>query len=775
MSTIGVTSGASLSTATAGLWTARSGGFLAETVAEYAARGGWDFALSPRIRRLLDSLAGRHQARFRITGNLSLSEQQMSEPIVIRRALAFALVLREMPAYILDDELLVGGRTIYGGPRERASEVFPGFVGNPSITYFPTYATEEEERAAGMPGGAASNHNTIGYQRVLALGLRGLREMASRRLAEIRDGQPGESNDDGPIEADRERRVAFLRAVEICLAAVSSLSQRYSALARDLAGHATDESRRRELLESARICQKVSEEKPETFHEALQLYLFTRIASMVESYGCMPLGRLDQHLWPFLEADLAAGRIDRAGARELLECLFVKLNEEIDVSSTDDCLRIMVGGQTPSGEDATNELTYLCLESAARLRLPSPKIGVRLHRSTPPRLLRHVIETIKLGIAGLPEIYNDESVIPGIVRFGVSLEDARDYCHDGCAEITIGGKSDFYPTWTSVRHLRVLAETLDAVRDDISWPDLLDAYKAGVRAAIARAVERGNARDSALGEISPAPFMSATLEGCIESGLDKTWGGCKYNMTGLLGSELVNAANSLAAIRQVVYEDGDVSLGQLREVLASDFAGLAGERLRLRLRNRAPKFGNDDERVDGLAAEIATVFIKEGQRQPNPRGGRFCPGFYDFAGYVTSVRTLGATPDGRRAGESVSGHLAPVGGTDRNGVTANLRSMSRITSLHPPMGTMFDVKLQPAVIRGTEGTEKLQALVQAFLALDGKALQFNVVDAATLRAAQADPEAFRNLLVRVWGFSAYFVELAADFQEHIINRTEHGL
>ena len=754
------------------LWTARQGGFLSETVAEYSARGGLDFALSPRIRWRLAALAGREHARYRIRGRLAVSEDALSEPIVVRRALAFALVLREMPLYIQEGELLVGGRTIFGEPRSRANEVFPGLVGHASISYFPTYATPEEESAAGMPGGAASNHNAIGYQRVLGFGLRDLRSFATRRRAEI---EAGREDDDGLDPADRARRVAFLRAVDICLEAVSGLARRYAAFAAELAAETEDETRRRELEEISRISARVAEARPETFHEALQLYLFTRVASMVESYGCMPLGRFDQHLWPFLQADLAAGRIDRAGARELLECLFVKLNEEIDLSSTDDCLRIMVGGQTPDGEDATNELTFLCLESSARLRLPSPKVGVRLHRGSPEALRRYVVETVKLGIAGLPEIYNDESVIDGLLRFGISHADALDYCHDGCAEITIGGKCDFYPTWTNVRHLRVLSETLDEVADDIAWDDLLAAYKSHLVANIAKVVERGNERDRGLGEISPAPFMSATLEGCVETGLDKTWGGCVYNMTGLLGSELVNAANALAAIRQVVYEERGISLAELKRVLATDFAGLEGERLRLRLRNRSPKFGNDDDRVDDLAAEIAELFIAEGQRHSNPRGGRYSPGFYDFAGFVTNVRTLGATADGRRAGESVSGHLAPVGGTDRKGVTATLRSMSRVTSLHPPMGTMFDVKLQPAVIRGAEGTEKLRALVEAFLLLDGKALQFNIVDAATLRAAQRDPEAYRNLLVRVWGFSAYFVELSSDFQEHIINRTEHGL
>jgi formate C-acetyltransferase len=734
-----------------------------------AGRSDWfDCRLTPRLEQLLDGLNRRRHARFRVVGDLALTPPQLAEPVVVRRALAFALVLREMPIYIQEGELIVGGRTVYGPPREQASPVFPGLVGSSTVSYFPPYATPEEEAEAGMRGGAASNHNAIGYGRVLNVGLGGLRDAAAehrRRFAAAADLLP----------ADRQRRLDFLRAAGISLDALSGLIRRYAALARDLAEAAPTVSRAAELNELAVVCDRVAEASPSTFREALQLFLFTRVASMVESYACMPLGRFDQYLWPFLRADLEAGRLDRPGARELLECLFVKLNEEIDLSSTDDCQRIMLAGQTATGEDATNGLSWLCLEAAVRLRLPSPKVGVRLHGGTPPAFFRRVVETIKLGIAGLPELYNDESVIPGLVQFGIPLDDARNYCHDGCSEITIGGKCDFYPTWTSVRHLRVLSETLEEAPDDVTFDELLGRYKTRLRQTIASTVERGNARDRGLGAISPAPFMSATLEGCLERGLDKTWGGTIYNHTGLLGGELVNTANALAAIRQVVYEEAVITLPALKAALAEDFAGLQGERLRLRLRNRCPKFGNDDPRVDSLAAEIAEVFIAEGQSHLNPRGGRYIPGFFDFAGYVTAVRSLGATADGRRAGESVSGHLAPVGGTDRRGVTANLHSMSWVTRLHPPMGTMFDVKLHPSAVRGETGTEKLAALIRTFMDLDGKALQFNVVDAATLLAAQQSPEQYADLLVRVWGFSAYFVELSRDFQDHIINRTEHGL
>ncbi|MBI2941433.1 MAG: hypothetical protein HYY04_13450 [Chloroflexi bacterium] len=777
--------------------------------------GAWE----PRIARLMRRLAERTHAPHRIEGNLSIMDDPgvLAEPPVVRRAMAFALVLRQMPIFIQDDELLVGGRTVYG-PKIGPHRTLAADSGErASISYFPTYATAEEEQAAGLRAGAASNHTAVGYGRVLTLGLGGLAAYADRRRGEILAGAgdgatgPGCSRIDAkaprgagdaasprlpvapspepfPLSASdpaQERgpggevrppladRVAFLRAARITLDAVADLARRYADLAREMARAETRPPRRSELEMIARNCERLATEPPASFWQALQLFLFVRVASMVESYACMPLGRFDQYLAPFLLADLARGVIDRREARELLECLWIKLNEEVDLSSPDDCLRIMLSGQTPDGRDATNELSDLSLEVAIRLRLPSPKVGVRLHRGTPPEFFRRIVETVKLGINGLPEIYNDESIIPALLRFGIPPADARDYCHDGCSEITIGGKSDFYPTWASVRLLRLLSEVLAEIPDTASFDEVYSTYRARLAAEIQRVVADANRRDAALARISPAPFLSTTLEGCLERGLDKTWGGTVYNMTGLLGPELVNTANALAAIRQVVAEDADVTLGEVKAALADNFAG--NERLRLRLRNRCPKFGNDDDRVDDIAAELGELFIQEGQRHTNPRGGRFCPGFFDFGNYVLGAKGIGATPDGRRAGESVAGHLSPVGGTDRKGATANIRSMWKVTRHHPPLGTMLDLKLHPSAVRGEEGSEKLAALIQAFLALEGKALQFNVVDATTLRAAQCEPEKYRDLLVRVWGFSAYFVELSRDFQEHIIARTEHGL
>jgi len=727
-----------------------------------------------RIERLRERLQRREHARYRTTKHLSvLRPDGKQEPLVIRKAQALALVLREMPVFIQDDELIVGGRTIYGPhvDSQRSlfwdrSSIFPGLAEAMNPTWYPEYATPEEAARVEIQPGSASNHTVLGYCRVLKLGFGGLREEAEARMRTL-------AADPHLSAEERQHREDFLRAVVITMDGATSYALRLASLAEQLAAAEQRLQRRLELREIAACCRAVSQRAPQIFRQAIQLFFLARVVSVVENYTCMPLGRFDQYLYPFLAADLERGSITREDAQELVECLFIKLNEEVDVTSTDDCLRIMLGGQKADGSDATNDLTFMCFRACLKLRLADPKVGVRLHRGTPPELLSLCVEGIKSGLGGLPELYNDEVIIPTLRELGIPLADAREYTHDGCAEPIIGGKSDFYPTWTSVRFLGILLDMLAEGQEPGTFDDLLTGYLRRVEEKVRDAVADGNRRDRELAFISPTPFLSATLEGCVAKALDKTEGGTLYNHTGLLGCELPDAANSLAAIKQVVYEDKDVSLSELRRALADNFVG--HERLRLRLLNRAPKYGNDDDRVDEIATRIAEVFCREGSRHTNPRGGRYLPGFHNFGGFILWGRQMGARPDGRRAGEPTAIHLSPATGTDRRGPTAVIRSMAKVTRLHPPLGTMLELKLHPSALVGPAGEAKLLALIRGFTQLDGFALQFNVVDASTLRAAQRQPDAYRGLLVRVWGFSAYFVELAADVQESIIARTEHAL
>ncbi|MBI3979170.1 MAG: hypothetical protein HY331_13380 [Chloroflexi bacterium] len=732
-----------------------------------------------RPARLKERLIRLEHDRYREHRHLDVlaAGADPAEPVVVRKARALALVLREMPVHIQDDELIVGGRTLYGG-RDALRFVSHQQMFTASsrwaASYYPHYLTDQELGAlnasapnsrpgAGVRPAAATGHAAVGYQRILSLGFGGLRTLAKQSAARLRAENP----------PDLARRLAFLEAADIALAGATGLVRRYEQLARTLAATSDDPARRAELSRIAGICEQVAEHPPRDFHEALQLFFFARVISMVESYICMPLGRFDQYLYPYLAQDLAAGRLTRADALELLECLFVKLNEEVDVSTTDDCLRIMVSGQDAEGHDVTNELSYLCLEAAVDLHLASPKVGVRLHRGTPREFLMRCVEVARLGIGGLPEIYNDEGIISTLVDAGMPLEHARDYAHDGCSEITLPGRSDFYPIWTKLRFLQCLESFLAEGAEYGTFGDLLAAYKARATREMQEAAALGNERDRILGEFSPAPFISATFEGCLERGLDKTWGGTIYNETGMLGMELPNTANALAAVKKLVYEERRLSLAELRAALASDFAD--AERLRLMLVNRAPKYGNDDDYVDAIAEDLASHYIRTVRGFSNPRGGRFRAGFYDFSNFIIGAKEIGATPDGRKAGGYISGNLSAMPGTDRNGPTALVRSACKVMRLHPELGAMLDIRLHPSAVRGANGLEQLAALVGGYMDLGGLALQFNVVDGATLRAAQREPEKYRDLLVRVWGFSAYFVQLSPDFQEHIIARTEHGL
>jgi pyruvate formate-lyase/glycerol dehydratase family glycyl radical enzyme len=732
-----------------------------------------------RIVRLKERLQRLEHDVYRTHKDLSVvpSRGSSAEAVVVRKARALALALAEMPIYILDEELIVGGRTLYGDPERRdpgmRSHIFRSLSRWPGM-FYPRYLDDGDSSSDGTLGhncvdareGAASGHAAVGFHRVLAHGFGGLRQLARQSAERLRAEEP----------PDLPRRLAFLEAAEIVLRAASEFVRRYAQYAATLRDECTDTTRRQELANIAQTCERVSDRPPQTFRESLQLFAFARVVSMVESFFCMPLGRFDQYMFPFYARDIEAGRLSRSEALELLECLFVKLNEEVDVATTDDCIRIMLSGQTGEGVDATNELSYLCLEAAADLRLPTPKVGVRIHDGTPSEFLTRCAELLRLGIGGLPEFYMDKGIIATLLAAGISPEDALDYCHDGCSEITIGGRSDFYPVWTRFRFLKTLEELLAQGQDYSSFSSLLTAYKEMVATYLEKAAEDGNRRDRALGDISPAPFISATLEGCLERGLDKTWGGTIYNETGMLGMELPNTANSLAAIKRFVYDEPVLTLAELRRVLADDFGGgNSGERLRLLLLNRAPKYGNDDAYVDDIAVDIAEHYIRIVNAFENPRGGRYRPGFFDFGNFIWGARQIGATPDGRRAGEGVAGHLMVVPGTDRNGPTANVRSACKIMRLQPAMGAMLDIRLHPSAVRGPGGLDRLISFLQTYMDLGGMALQFNVVDSATLRAAQREPERYRDLLVRVWGFSAYFVELTPEFQAQIISRTEHSL
>ncbi|MBT7913152.1 hypothetical protein HN588_04500, partial [Candidatus Bathyarchaeota archaeon] len=506
----------------------------------------------------------------------------------------------------------------------------------------------------------------------------------------------------------------------------------------------------------------------------------------VESQGCIPIGRLDYDLWPYLEKDLASGAMTLDEAQELCDCLWIKINWETDLTS-DSCRNVTLGGTHPDGSDATNELTYMFMAASDKLKLADPKINVRFHKGSPERLWETTVELIKAGLGGFPAFYCDEAIVESLMRMGMSIEDARSFSCDGCQEIIIPGKGDFYPVHTGVSLLELVQNTLGVEigivdprvpkveypesSDYPSFEEFFNAYLANMDTLIVETVKDGNRRDTGLGLFSPVPFLSATLEGCIENASDKTTGGCTYNWTGCNGQAFATAVNSLAGVKKMVYDEKLVTLPELREQLNEDWPD---QRLRQYALNRVPKWGNDDDYVDDIAVKVADHFLTEAGKYDNSRGGPYYPGIFTFHHVGRGIRTS-ASPDGRLTGDTISTHITPHAGTDTVGPTSTLKSALKVTCLRPPEGTAMDIRLHPSAVSGEEGTRKLRSFIETMMKEGGPVLQFNVIDTETLRKAQVNPEQYRSLLVRIWGFSAYFTTLTKDYQEEIIARTVHGL
>jgi formate C-acetyltransferase len=433
---------------------------------------------------------------------------------------------------------------------------------------------------------------------------------------------------------------------------------------------------------------------------------------------------------------------------------------------------VTLSGQDSDGNDVTNELTYLCLDASLDLKLTDPKINVRFHRNSPPELWRRCIEMVKAGMGGFPLFFNDEANIAGLTRVGIPIEDARLYSGDGCQEIIIPGKGDFYTTFSNVDLLGCLLHILDASVDYETFEEFIEKYEKEVSATVKSTIADSNLRDSGLGRFSPVPFLSATLEGCVENAKETTEGGTIYNYTGVLGLAFTNTVNSLAVVKKLIYDDRLVPMATLRDALAKNWAGY--ERLRQMAVNRVPKFGNDDNYVDTLAVEVADHFIQEVLKYQNSRGGRFYPGIFTFH-HVTRGKSIKASPDGRREGEAVATHISPAVGTDLSGPTAVVNSALKICRLKPPEGAALGVRFHPSAVQGEVGTKNFTSFIKTFMDQGGIEIQFNIVDSETLKDAQTHPEQYKDLIVRVWGFSAYFVTLTKDYQDDIIDRTEHGV
>jgi trans-4-hydroxy-L-proline dehydratase len=605
---------------------------------------------------------------------------------------------------------------------------------------------------------------------------RGLRET----IAEIDAALAALDYVGDPRAYDRQEQ---LRAMGVAAGAVIRFAERHAEAALALAAVAPDAARRAELQRMADVCGRVPAEAPRDFHEALQAYWFVHLGVITElnTWDSFNPGHLDQHLYPFYRRGLDEATLTEDAARELLQCFWIKFNNQpappkVGVTAAEsgtytDFANINTGGLRPDGSDGVNDLTYLVLDVIDEMRLLQPSSNIQLSRRSPDRFLARALEIVRKGW-GQPSIFNADLVVEELLRQGKSITDAREGGTSGCVETGAFGKEAYI--LTGYFNLPKVLEVALAERDvsDLgSFEAVFGAFRATLQRLVDVKVRGANVIERLYATRMPAPFLSVLIDDCIATGRDYNDGGARYNTTYIMPVGLGTLTDSLSAIRHHVFEQGTVPMARLLEALGRDFEG--NEPLRQSLWNRTPRYGNDDERADALLAAVFDAVFDAVDGRPNTRGGEFHVNYLSTTCHVYFGSKVGATPDGRRAGEPLSEGISPVQGVDRAGVTAVVRSAARLDQARTG-GTLLNQKFAPGAVQTADDLGKLAALVRTYFALGGHHIQFNVVTADTLRAAQAEPGKYRDLIVRVAGYSDYFCDLTPALQDEIISRTEHA-
>lgn len=758
-------------------------------------------------------------------------------PIVRKRALALLRTLEESTIYIEDGELIVGNTA----SKLRAASIFPEYSvdwlikeidtidNRPAESYAATLELKAEikeicswwkgrtlqDRAIAnfTPTLKSINDSGIVHAegnmttgdghiapnmfKVLELGIGGYMDYVRSENEALKPSNYG----------DLKKRQLYLAMID-ALQGFSTWIRRYADLASKKATAIEDPIRKQELADIANTCSSIAENPPKSFREALQLSVFVQMALQIESNGhSVSLGRMDQYLYPFYRKDTDAGIITPEFAKELLSCTWLKLLAVKKVRSWSHTRfsaggplyqNVTIGGIKRDGTDAVNELSYLILESVGDMKLTQPNLSVRYHHGINDAFLNASIDVIKKGF-GMPAFNNDEIVIPGMLKLGVSLEDARDYSAIGCIEVAVPGKWGYRTTGMSFLNLmRVFLATLNDGTDSKSgntflggtgrletfkdFNSLMDAWKRQLAFYAEASVAIDTAIDTALEDLVPDILCSIFTDDCVSRGKHIKEGGAVYDWVSGLQVGVANLGNSLAAIKKFVFEDRSVRAKDLMTALQTDFAGPQGELLRLRLLNQAPKFGNDDDYVDPLVVEAYGAYVDEMAKYHNTRygrgpiGGGYYPGTSSISSNVPSGSVVAATPDGRHAWTPLAEGCSPSQGTDTQGPTAVFRSIAKLPTMDIFGGVLLNQKITPQMLTSDEQRAKLLALLRTFFDdLKGWHVQYNVVSRATLLDAKKNPAKHRDLVVRVAGYSAYFNDLAVETQDDIIARTEQVL
>jgi trans-4-hydroxy-L-proline dehydratase len=587
-----------------------------------------------------------------------------------------------------------------------------------------------------------------------------------------------------------------LKAMRMCAEALIGFARRHAELARALAQQEADPQRRQELEHMAEVCTHVPAHAPRNFWEALQYYWFVHLGVTTElnPWDAFCPGKLDQHLFPFYAQGLAEGTLTRDQAEELLQCFWIKFNNQpappkVGVTAEEsntytDFAQINLGGVKPDGADAVNEVTYLLLDVIEEMRLLQPSSSIQVSKKNPDRFIKRAARIIRTGF-GQPSIFNTDVVVQELVRQGKSLVDARCGGTSGCVESGAFGKENY--NLTGYFNLpKVLEITLHNGIDPrtgrqiglqtgepatfAAFDELFAAFEQQLNYFIDIKIRGNNVIERLYAAYLPSPCLSLLVDDCILTGKDYHDGGARYNSSYIQGVGLGTITDALAAIQHHVYDERNLAMGELLGILEDDFAG--HERERLLLVNKTPRFGNDDDRADAIMVRVFEAYFNTIDGRPNTKGGHYRINLLPTTCHIYFGSVIGATPDGRHAGTPVSEGISPVQGADRQGPTAVIRSVAKMDHIRTG-GTLLNQKFTPQLLANDEGLDNLVQLVRTYFKLDGHHIQFNVVDAETLRQAQANPEQYRDLIVRVAGYSDYFCDLGAALQEEIIARTEH--
>ena len=827
---------------------------------------------SPRIQKLVDQLFEKlpeieSDRAVLLTESYKESEGQ---PIIVRRAKAFSHILRNIPITIRKDELIVGSAT----KSPRSCQVFPEFSydwlekefdtvetrsadpfyisednkkilrdvykywkGKTTSELATSYMADETIKAMEhnifTPGNYYYNgvgHVTVKYEKVLEVGYEGIIEEVKEELSKC-----------NVADDDYAKRSHFLKSVIQSCEAVIVYANRYAELALNMAKQCNDNVRRNELLEIASNCARVPAKGARSFYEACQSFWFVQMLLQVESSGhSISPGRFDQYMYPYYKADIESGKITKEFAQELMDCIWVKLNDLNKVRDAGSAegfagyglfQNLIVGGQDAGGIDVTNDLSFMAIESSMHVMLPQPSLSIRVWNGSPHELLIKAAKLTRTGI-GLPAYYNDEVIIPSLLNRGLTLADAREYNIIGCVEPQKAGKTDGWHDAAFFNMCRPLelvfsngydkGELVGVETGDVTnmetFEEFYDAYKKQMKYCIELLVNADNSIDVAHMERCPLPYLSSMVDDCIKRGKSVQEGGAIYNFTGPQGFGVANMADSLYAIKKLVFDEKKVTLAEYKDALENNYGrGLSLERVEeltrevikklendghtidaevvaqvsatialdsldnskkskydklLEMIDEVPKFGNDIKEVDQFARDVAYVYTRPLENYKNPRGGQYQAGLYPVSANVPLGAQTGATPDGRLAHTPVADGVSPSAGKDLFGPTAAANSVAKLDHGIASNGTLFNQKFHPSVLAGRTGLEAFVNFIRGYFDQKGSHIQFNVVSRDTLIEAQKNPEKYKTLVVRVAGYSALFTSLSRSLQDDIINRTE---